>query len=79
MICSYPSVCPPPLLATHLFPCFLYALQVFYNVGKVKSDKGQKDIAEAAYRRAITSVILLLYACNYIGAFAGFIQNMINP
>lgn len=38
----------------------MYALQVLYNVGKVKSDKGQKAIAEAAYRRAIALVILLL-------------------
>jgi hypothetical protein len=59
----------------------VYALQIFYNVGKVKCDKGQKAIAEAAYRRAIASVILFLLRmialyCEYIIVF---IQNMIKP
>ena len=62
-------------------------MQVFYNVGKVMSDSGQRAIAEVAYRRAITSVILLLCACMHYNnyyyvestAFAGFIQNMIKP
>ena len=55
-------------------------MQIFYNVGKVKCDKGQKVIAEAAYRRAIASVILFcVFAFIILLWIIVFIQNMIKP
>ena len=41
-------------------------LQVFYNVGKTLSDTGQIIIAEAAYRRAIMSVFLVIVCMRFI-------------